>query len=414
MIHAAGVLDDGTIESLDRRALERVFAPKADAAWHLHELTAGLDLSAFVLFSSIAGTLGGPGQGNYAAANAFLDALAAQRRGEGLPATSIAWGLWERESGMAAELSEADLARMRRSGIELLSDEQGLDALRRGACRRGCPLALAVPARPRAAFAPAPPPGSCRRSCAGSSACRPAAARLPARSLATKLAAASEAEREALVLELVRAEVAAVLGHASAEAVDPERAFKDLGFDSLAAVELRNRLGASDRAAAAGRPSSSTTRTRRRWPGTCWPRPAPAGRRARGRGPGPGRRDEPIAIVGMACRYPGGVDSPDGLWELVAEGRDAIAGVPRRPRLGPGAPLRPRPRAPRHQLHARRRLPGRRRRFRRRVLRHLPARGAGDATPSSGCCWKPPGRRWRTPASIPARCAAARPASSPG
>ncbi len=240
VIHAAGVLDDGTIESLDPGQIERVFAPKVDAAWHLHELTKEADLSAFVLFSSIAATLGGPGQGNYAAANSFLDALASQRQGEGLPTTSIAWSLWQQASGMTAHLEEADLARMRRSGIVALSDELGL-AFFDQALFAEAPLSLAVPLE-RAALRAQASAGVLPSILRG-------LVRAPARRrqastgfLSAKLADLPEAEHEAFVLELVRAEVAAVLGHGGADSIDPNLAFKDLGFDSLAAVELRNRL----------------------------------------------------------------------------------------------------------------------------------------------------------------------------
>jgi polyketide synthase 12 len=240
VIHTAGVLDDGTIESLDPERLARVFAPKLDAAWHLHELTEELDLSAFVLFSSIGGTLGGPGQANYAAANAFLDALAARRRAAGLPAVSIAWGLWARESGMTAGLDEADRERMRRRGIDPLSDEQGLDFLD-AALVSPAALALAVKVessglRALAAAGALPPILS------GLADGRPAR-RSSGASLAAKLASIPAEQRGAAALELVRAEAAAVLGHASAEQVPVDRPFNELGFDSLAAVELRNRLG---------------------------------------------------------------------------------------------------------------------------------------------------------------------------
>ncbi|MFT3864057.1 MAG: SDR family NAD(P)-dependent oxidoreductase [Solirubrobacterales bacterium] len=243
VIHAAGVLDDGVVEALDPDRIDRVMGPKADAAWHLHELTADLDLTHFVLFSSVAGTLGSPGQANYAAANAFLDALAARRRAEGLPATSIAWGAWVQGSGLTEGLGEADLARMRRSGIRNLSDEAGL-GLFDAALRAGAPFALAAaldrPALRAAAGAGALPPvlsGLVRSTGRG----HPTATG----SLAARLAALPDAEREESVLATVTAEVAAVLGQASAAAIEPDRAFKDLGFDSLAAVELRNRLGAA-------------------------------------------------------------------------------------------------------------------------------------------------------------------------
>ena len=239
VVHAAGALEDATIENLDRARVEAVFAPKADAARRLHESTASLDLSAFVLFSSAAGAIGSPGQGNYAAANAYLDALALQRRRAGLPATSIAWGLWRTASGMGAQLSEADLARLARSGVSALSEERGL-ALYDAALALGRADTLAIDldrTRLRALAEAAGLPPLLR-----SPAAAPSRRRRAGGSLAARLAGVAEDERRALAVELVRGEAAAVLGHASAEAIAPDRAFKDLGFDSLAAVELRNRL----------------------------------------------------------------------------------------------------------------------------------------------------------------------------
>ncbi|MGC1853495.1 MAG: type I polyketide synthase, partial [Solirubrobacterales bacterium] len=241
VVHCAGAIDDGTVETLGAEQVERVFVPKADGAWNLHELTRDVDLSAFVLFSSAAGTLGGAGQANYAAANVFLDALAQRRRAEGLTATSIDWGLWQRGGGMISQLSEADLARMRRAGFEALADEQGLD-LFDAAIDSGRAQALAIPLnlpglRALAAAGALPPifgglVRTHRRSAAASA------------SLAAELAKLPEAEHESHVLDLVRAQVAAMLGHASPGDVEPARAFQELGFDSLAAVELRNRLDA--------------------------------------------------------------------------------------------------------------------------------------------------------------------------
>ncbi|HXS46430.1 MAG TPA: type I polyketide synthase, partial [Solirubrobacterales bacterium] len=325
VIHSAGALDDGTIEAMGAEQVERVFAPKANAAHHLHELTKGLDLSAFVMFSSIAGAMGNPGQGNYAAANVFLDALAAARQAEGLPATSIAWGLWAQSSGMASNLGEAEMARMQRGGVAALSNEQGL-ALFDTALAAEAPLVIAAAPFDRAGLQAIASAGVLPPILRG-------LVRVPKRprtastgSLASKLAALSEAERADFVLELVRSETAAVLGHGSAAEIEPEKAFKDLGFDSLASVELRNRLGAV---------------TGLRLPATLvfdYPSAAALAKYLLGEASSNGvakrvalkaqASEEPIAIVGMACRYPGGVGSAEELWELVAGGTDAIGGFP--------------------------------------------------------------------------------------
>ena len=242
MIHTAVALRDGTLANLDAESVAEVFAPKVSGAVNLHEATKGADLSAFVLFSSVAGILGSPGQANCAAANVFCDALAQKRRSEGLPGTSIAWGAWIQESGLTAALDEGDVARMRRAGIEPLDDQQALTLFDR-ALREERALCLALglnrPGLRTLATAGVLPP--ILQGLVSVSSKRNAAA---AAALAAKLAALPESEREAYVLELVRGEVAAVLGQPSGAAVDPDKAFKDMGFDSLAAVELRNRVNA--------------------------------------------------------------------------------------------------------------------------------------------------------------------------
>jgi acyl carrier protein len=242
-VHAAGVLDDGVVGSLTADSLDAVLAPKADAAWHLHELTERMDLSMFVLFSSAAGALGTPGQANYAAANAFLDALAAHRRALGLPGVSLAWGLWEEASSLTGDLREVDIGRMARSGMRALASEEGLrlfdHALETGESMV-LPVALDLRAlRTQARMGVLPPLFEDLVQVSARASDRKAG------SLARRLAATPEPEREGVTLELVRAQVATVLGHSSAEAIDPKRTFKELGFDSLAAVELRNRLNAA-------------------------------------------------------------------------------------------------------------------------------------------------------------------------
>ncbi|WP_024802960.1 type I polyketide synthase [Nocardia sp. BMG51109] len=240
VIHTAGVLDDSLVESMTPAQLERVLRPKLDAALHLHELTAELDLSAFVLFSSAAALLGNPGQANYAAANSAVDALAERRQAAGLPALSLAWGLWADATGMTGELTEADLARMERTGVGALPAELGLELFDRSV---GTEAALLAPVRldpaalrsqARSGLLPALLRGLVRD--------RPRRTQSGGGSLAQRLAGVAADDREQVVLEIVQTQVAAVLGHASGSAIDAERAFKNLGFDSLAAVELRNRL----------------------------------------------------------------------------------------------------------------------------------------------------------------------------
>ncbi len=241
VVHAAGVLDDGLLDALSDERLEGVLAPKVDGAWHLHELTQAADLQAFVLFSSVAATFGSPGQANYAAANAFLDALAVHRRAQGLPAVSMAWGQWAQETAMTGVLTGSDLARMARAGFGALSCEQGLNLFDR-ACAEEEALVLAVELN-RAALRARASAGELPALLGGLiQAPARRATGAPDRSLAQRLAGASEAERERIVLELVRAQAAAVLGLGGLAAVGARRAFKELGFDSLAAVELRNRL----------------------------------------------------------------------------------------------------------------------------------------------------------------------------
>ena len=248
VVHTAGVLDDGVIASLTPAQIEAVMRPKADAAWYLHQLTQGMDLDGFVLFSSASSAFGGAGQGNYAAANAFLDGLASFRRTAGLPAVSLAWGLWADASGLTGHLSEGDLARMARGGITGLSAAEGL-ALLDSALDRD--EALLIPVRldiaglrtqaARGAELPALLRGLASQVSSGpAQTAAPAAAQQPM--LLGRLAEADEAGQDRLLTDLVCAEAAAVLGHQSAEAVRAENEFLELGLDSLTALELRNRL----------------------------------------------------------------------------------------------------------------------------------------------------------------------------
>ncbi len=238
VVHTAAVLDDGVIGSLTPERFDAVLRPKADGAWHLHELTAGLDLSAFVLFSSMAGTAGSAGQGNYAAANAFLDALARRRRAAGLPAVSLGWGPW---TGVGL-VDEVTARRMTGAGLPPLTPELGLalfDAATAGQEEDAVPLLTRLD--PAALRARGTVPAVLRSLAAAA----PAASRSAAPSaagLAARLAALPAVEAKEELLGLVCAQAAVVLGHADAAHVEPDLAFREVGFDSLKAVEFRNRI----------------------------------------------------------------------------------------------------------------------------------------------------------------------------
>ncbi|MGW7126102.1 type I polyketide synthase, partial [Streptomyces sp. NPDC054901] len=251
VVHTAGVLDDGVIGSLSAERLSAVLRPKVDAAWNLHELTAGLDLSAFVLFSSAAGVFGGAGQANYAAANTFLDALAAHRNAQGLVATSLAWGLWAETGGMGDTLAAEDVSRLGRGGVNALTAAEGV-ALFDAAPATGrsllVPVKLDLAALRVQAGAGMLPPllsGLVRTPTRRTAGSTTAAGTDGGAELRERLSALSPAARDESLLELVCAYVAGVLGFAGPEAVDPARSFNEVGFDSLTAVELRNRLGAA-------------------------------------------------------------------------------------------------------------------------------------------------------------------------
>ncbi|WP_434093038.1 type I polyketide synthase [Streptomyces lasiicapitis] len=340
VVHTAGILDDGIVDGLTPARFDGVLRPKSPAAAALHELTRDLDLDAFVLYSSASGALGSAGQANYAAANAYLDALAEQRRADGLPATSIAWGTWD-GAGLADTAVRSD--RARRDGMPPMPPEPAVAALRDAVERGDANVVIAavdwdtflpgfIAARPNPLFDAIP---EVRRLTAD-----PADGGTPAPSgtptvtgpdWIRRLAPLPAAERDAALVTFVRSQAAAVLGHSAPDAIDPARAFRELGFDSLTAVELRNRVQAAtglrlpaslvfdypnstvlaaylrDEAFGAAQASESVPRV------------------TADNAPDDG---DPIAIVAMSCRFPGDVRSPEDLWRLVAEGRDAMGEFP--------------------------------------------------------------------------------------
>ncbi|MGW3944351.1 SDR family NAD(P)-dependent oxidoreductase, partial [Streptomyces phaeochromogenes] len=326
VVHTAGVLDDGMLPSLTTDRLDTVLRPKADAAWHLHELTQDMNLTAFVLFSSIAGVFGGAGQANYAAANTYLDALADHRHSLGLPAQSLAWGPWDQAEGMAGRLTGQDRARLTRSGIQPLTDQEGLTLFDTALA---CGKTLAVPVRlDLTALHTRRDEISTVLHGLIKPATQTTTTHAHGSALARRLQGLDADQQLSVVADLVGVQVAVVLGFGPETAIEPSRAFGEMGFDSLTAVEFRNAL---------------TTATGLRLPATLvfdYPTittlahhllthlhttPADNNTTAPVRA---SDTDEPMAIVGMACRYPGGIGSPEDLWQLVAEGTDGVAPFP--------------------------------------------------------------------------------------
>ncbi|WP_442930842.1 SDR family NAD(P)-dependent oxidoreductase [Micromonospora sp. NBC_00421] len=327
VFHTAGVLHDGVIDTLTSEHIDEVFRPKTAAALLLDELTQHQDLEAFVLFSSVTGVWGNGGQAAYAAANASLDALAERRRAAGLPATSIAWGLWG-GGGMAEGIGEQNL---NRRGIAAMDPEHGIAALQQALDRDD--VSVTVADVEWADFAPRLAELRSARLFDGVPEARSAldARRADAESstegLAQRLAGMSDADRQRVLLQTVRAEAAAVLRHETVDAVAPNRAFKDAGFDSLTALELRNRLNSTT---GLNLPSTvvfdhSTPSTLAKFVGGVLVG-APAEEVLVAAATVP--TDEPVAIVGMACRYPGGADTPEKLWDLLLDGADVIGPAP--------------------------------------------------------------------------------------
>ncbi len=327
IIHAAGVLDDGVLTEQTPERLARVFSPKVTGAWNLHELAAGHNLEFFVLFSSMAGLVGSAGQGNYGAANAFLDALAAYRQAQGLPAQSLAWGPWA-EVGMAAELGAALQTRLNRQGIKLLSPTEGVSLLGQ-TFGRPEPQLMVVPldrvAMGQTMGQGVPP--------VWRALVRRVASRITAIDLgawSTQLNALPWDRRADEVRRLVQENVARVLSFGSSNEVVVDRPLKEMGLDSLMAVELRNalgqRLGRSLPATLAFDYPTVDALTQYLLKEIVAQSASVAVPKKSVK---PLVADEPIAIVGMACRYPGGVIDPESFWRLLDEGIDAVTEMPR-------------------------------------------------------------------------------------
>jgi acyl transferase domain-containing protein/surfactin synthase thioesterase subunit/acyl carrier protein len=330
VVHAAAALDDGILESMTPERVDRTMRPKVDGLLHLHALTEGADPAEFVVFSAAAGIFGNPGQANYAAANAFADALVAHRRANGRPGTSLAWGLWAETSDAAGRLNAGVAERIRRGGVLPMSTREGLALLDRA---MALDEALLVPVR---VDLPA-----LRAQSAASSVSflwhglvRPAARRVALHrsaeqhALVRRIAAMPAAEADRALLRLVTTTIAAAMGRTDESFVERNRALKDIGFDSLTAVELRNRLNAATGLRLPTTlvfdhptPSKLATHLRELLLGlrvevtTSAPRTAASS-------------TEPIAIIGIGCRFPGGVKTPEELWDLLMAETDALSPYP--------------------------------------------------------------------------------------
>ncbi|HEV3293455.1 MAG TPA: beta-ketoacyl synthase N-terminal-like domain-containing protein, partial [Streptosporangiaceae bacterium] len=331
VLHAAGAGQACPVADTSLAELARVWTAKAAGAMWLDELTRSIGLAGFVAFSSIAATWGSGLQPGYAAANAFLDGLVQARRGQGLAGTSVAWGPWG-GGGMTDAQSAEQLARR---GLRQMDPQLAVNALGQAldgseelvtvadvdwarfaasfTVRRASPLIGDLPDVARALAEAEAAAGA--EANAGSA-------------LGHQLAGLSETEQARVLIDLVRAQAAVVLGHASAEAVEKQRAFSELGFDSLTAVELRNRLNAETGLRLPATllfdyptPLAAAQFIRSQLAGTAAAVPAAAAMTAVTAG-------ELIAVVGMGCRFPGGARDPQALWDLLAGAADVIGEFP--------------------------------------------------------------------------------------
>ncbi len=328
VVHAAGVLDDGVLDGLTPERAETVLRPKTAAALNLHELTRDLGLSAFVLFSSLAGTLGGPGQGSYAAANAFLDALARVRHADGLPATSVAWGAWGGGGLAAGETGE----RLARSGMPAMDPESALTALEQAVLGAEPVLAVADVRWETYAYAHADRPARVIAELPEVRAAEDARRTTTegeGNAVVARLAGLPYDEQRRELLTLVRALAAGALGYSGPEEIDEERAFRDLGFDSLTAVALRNTIAETTGlrlpvTLVFDHPTATALADRLHQdlfgavPAVREAAPAAVA----------AADDDPVVIVSMSCRYPGGAHSPEDLWRLLVRGGDAVSAFP--------------------------------------------------------------------------------------
>lgn len=327
VVHCAGALDDGVVLAQNEDKLKVAMLPKVAGGWNLHLLSKEKELEFFIMYSSVLGVIGSPGQCNYAAGNTFLDALAAYRQKQGLPAQSLAWGLWQQAGlGMTAYLSQIDLSRMQRQGIYPLTQEQGLKLFDMAFNK---PDSLLIPAhlnfKDKAVTNTIP--AILREIVKDSSLCRAnVGERKSVSATRQKLAAATDSERLTIIQSMVRSEIAIVLAIANVELLPADKPLKEIGLDSLMAVELRNRLSAkfnlelpatlafdfptiddiTNIILQIGFSDLSSIKVSL---------PLVKNRVS---------VDEPIAIVSMACRLPGGISTPDQYWKLLEEGKELI------------------------------------------------------------------------------------------
>ncbi|MET8467072.1 type I polyketide synthase, partial [Micromonospora zamorensis] len=324
VLHTAGVATQAPLAELNADAIADVMAAKVLGATQLDELFRDTPLDAFVLFSSIAGVWGSGDHAAYAAANAALDAVAEQRRSRGLTATSIGWGPWA-DGGMAADNAVDE--QLRRRGLRPMAPERALRGLRSAVTDDRTSVVVADV--DWATFAPAFTAVRPSPLLDGVPEVHALTAQPESETddgWRTELLALTGAERTHAVLETVRTHVAEVLRLGSAHAVDPGRSFTEIGFDSLTGVELRNRLGAATGLRLPTTlifdhptPEALAAYLENEVAGVTDTTPAAAVA---------GRTDEPIAIVAMSCRFPGGIGSPEELWRLLADGGDAIGAFP--------------------------------------------------------------------------------------